>query len=150
MIVPFFYLICSEFLADVETPFKVNVRGLEIMNDDPSAVRVLYAIIDSPDLQLFSDRCLQRFTESGFVRDAQREHVKLHMTLMNNRYKEVYSPDTSTKAVTKTFDAREILKRWGNFDFGSVQCKEIVLCVIGSSRETKGSFYKISSTLKCE
>uniref|UniRef100_A0A1A9ZE03 K Homology domain-containing protein n=1 Tax=Glossina pallidipes TaxID=7398 RepID=A0A1A9ZE03_GLOPL len=141
---------CREFLADVKTPFKVNVRGLEIMNDDPSAVRVLYAIIDSPDLQSFSDRCLQRFIESGFVRDAQREHVKLHMTLMNNRYKEAYSPDTSTKEITKTFDAREILKRWGNFDFGSVQCKEILLCVIGSSRETKGSFYKISSTLKCE
>ncbi|KAL9916038.1 activating signal cointegrator 1 complex subunit 1 [Glossina fuscipes fuscipes] len=143
---------CREFLANVKTPFKVHVRGLEIMNDDPSAVRVLYAIVNSPDLQLFSDRCLQRFIESGFMtaRDAQRECVKLHMTLMNNRFKEVYSPDTSTKAITKTFDAREILKRWGDFDFGSALCKEILLCVIGSSRENKGSFYKISSTLKCE
>ncbi|KAL9927612.1 activating signal cointegrator 1 complex subunit 1-like [Glossina fuscipes fuscipes] len=143
---------CREFLANVKTPFKVHVRGLEIMNDDPSAVRVLYAIVDSPDLQLFSDRCLQRFIESGFMtaREAQRERVKLHMTPMNNRFKEVYSPDTSTKAITKTFEAREILKRWGDFDFGSALCKAILLCVIGSSREKKGSFYKISSTLKCE
>ncbi|KAI9583994.1 hypothetical protein GQX74_010329 [Glossina fuscipes] len=36
---------CREFLANVKTPFKVHVRGLEIMNDDPSAVRVLYAIV---------------------------------------------------------------------------------------------------------
>ena len=35
------------------------------MNDDPSSVRVLYALVESPELQIFADRCFKRFNTSG-------------------------------------------------------------------------------------
>lgn len=135
------YLIyLREFLNDLNPPFTVRVSGLEIMNDDPSSVRVLYALVESDELQVFANRCFERFNKSGLgLDDFNRGHVKLHMTVMNNRYR------TSD---AKSFDAREILKRWSNFDFGTVECNELLLCVLGGSSKDKSVFYKITDSLK--
>ncbi|XP_037806588.1 activating signal cointegrator 1 complex subunit 1 [Lucilia sericata] len=131
---------CREFLTDLKPPFTVRVSGLEIMNDDPSSVRVLYALVESPELQIFADRCFQRFNQSGFgFDDFDRGNVKLHMTVMNNRYR---------NSDAKSFDAREILKRWSNFDFGTAQCNELLLCVIGGSAKDTSVFYKITDSMK--
>ncbi|XP_033251402.1 activating signal cointegrator 1 complex subunit 1-like [Drosophila miranda] len=32
---------CRSMLADLATPFEMKVKGLEIMNDDPSSIRIL-------------------------------------------------------------------------------------------------------------
>ncbi|KAM7342043.1 activating signal cointegrator 1 complex subunit 1 [Cochliomyia hominivorax] len=131
---------CREFLNDLKTPFTVRVSGLEIMNDDPSSVRVLYAPVESEQLQIFANRCFQRFNQSVLSFDNfDRGTVKLHMTVMNNRYR---------NSDAKSFDAREILKRWSNFEFGTVECKELLLCVIGGSSKDTSVFYKITDTLK--
>lgn len=129
-----------EFLTDLQTPFKVRVSGLEIMNDDPSSVRVLYALVESEQLQTFANRCFQRFNQTGLgFDDYDRGNVKLHMTVMNNRYR---------NSDAKSFDAREILKRWSNFEFGTVECNELLLCVIGGSTKDTSVFYKITDSLK--
>ncbi|XP_065367560.1 activating signal cointegrator 1 complex subunit 1 [Calliphora vicina] len=131
---------CREFLNDLKPPFTVRVSGLEIMNDDPSSVRVLYALVESAELQVFADRCFKRFNQSGLgFDDFDRGNVKLHMTVMNNRYRH---------SDAKSFDAREILKRWSNFNFGTVECNELLLCVIGGSSKDASVFYKISDSLK--
>ncbi|XP_005176525.1 activating signal cointegrator 1 complex subunit 1 [Musca domestica] len=135
---------CREFLTDLKTPFTVKCSGLEIMNDDPSSVRVLYANVESEELQTFANLCFERFNKTGLgIDDFDRGHVKLHMTIMNNRYLEREIPNTTTK----TFDAREILKRWGNYCFGSAQCNEVLLCALGSTTEHR-DFYKITGSLK--
>jgi len=106
---------CRPLLADLKTPFEMKVKGLEIMNDDPSSTRILYGCIESPDLQKFADQCLAHFQSTGLCAtdNNERESIKLHMTLMNNRYrKEAMKSGNS-------FDAREILKRFGDFDFGT-------------------------------
>ncbi|XP_075169269.1 activating signal cointegrator 1 complex subunit 1 [Haematobia irritans] len=137
---------CREFLTNLKTPFTVKISGLEIMNDDPSSVRILYASVIADELETFGNNCLQRFVESGLgFNEFNRESVKLHMTVMNNRYRERELPDSTSK----TFDAREILKRWGNFNFGTVQCNELLLCAIGSSKDVK-EFYTITGSLKFE
>lgn len=133
-----------ELLSEYVTPFTVNVSGLEIMNDDPSAVRVLYAGVTGEQFEAFANKCLTRFTESALgINDFDRDYVKLHMTVMNNRYRERALPQSSAR----NFDAREILKRYGNFYFGSAQCSELLLCAIGSSQEVT-DFYKITGSLK--
>ncbi|XP_054740594.1 activating signal cointegrator 1 complex subunit 1 [Anastrepha obliqua] len=133
---------CKAFLADLHTPFQVQVRGLEIMNDDPSAVRVLYACIEAPELQKFANSAMQPFLRSGLgVDDHERDAVKLHMTVMNNRYRKQID-DKAAGA----FDAREILKRFGDYDFGKVECSEVHLCALHSSE--KGAFYKVTGSLK--
>lgn len=131
---------CRQYLADLKTPFQINIKGLEIMNDDPSSTRVLYALVESPELQQFADKVLKHFQPTGLAGNSEleKEQVKLHMTVMNTRYRRENS---------NSFDAREILKRYGDYDFGSVECNEVHLCVLRSSNEVD-DFYKISSSLK--
>ncbi|XP_017466735.1 PREDICTED: activating signal cointegrator 1 complex subunit 1 [Rhagoletis zephyria] len=136
---------CKSFLADLQTPFQIQVRGLEIMNDDPSSVRVLYARIDAPELKKFGDMSMQPFLRSGLgFDDHERGGVKLHMTIMNSRHRK----QIDAKAAD-SFDAREILKRFGDYNFGKVECSEVHLCVMHhTSGDERGAFYRITGSLK--
>lgn len=118
----------------------MRVSGLEIMNDDPSAVRVLYGLVHSDELEEFANRCFRRFNQSGLSFDHfDRDAVKLHMTIMNKKFR------SSNPA---SFDAREILKRWSDFNFGSVQCNELLLCLREGSNRDNSQFYKITDSIK--
>ncbi|KAH8401262.1 hypothetical protein KR009_004141 [Drosophila setifemur] len=134
---------CRPFLSELNTPFELKVSGLEIMNDDPSATRILYACIESPELQKFADRCLGHFQSTGLCAtdNNRRESIKLHMTVMNNRYRRELS-----KGSKDSFDAREILKSFGDFDLGTAKCQAVHLCIAKSSDE--GNFYKITGSLE--
>ncbi|XP_022224356.2 activating signal cointegrator 1 complex subunit 1 [Drosophila obscura] len=136
---------CRSILADLTTPFEMKVKGLEIMNDDPSSARIVYGCIEAPELQKFADRVLAHFQTTGFAAsdNNDRDSIKLHMTVLNNRYRK---KDNSAKKCPNSFDVREILKRFGDFDFGSAQCSTVHLCALNSSG-TDG-FYKISGSLK--
>lgn len=48
-------------------PLKVTLRGLEIMNDDPSEVHVLYAkcVLEDSTLQDVADMVAKHFGDSG-------------------------------------------------------------------------------------
>ncbi|XP_034475866.1 activating signal cointegrator 1 complex subunit 1 [Drosophila innubila] len=130
---------CRQWLSGLSTPFELKIKGLEIMNDDPSSVRVLYAAVESPELQQFADKCLKHFQTTGLCAtdNNQRDSIKLHMTVLNNHYR---------KDNKSNFDGREILKRYGDYDFGTAQCKEVHMCVIKSSQEVE-DFYKITGSL---
>ncbi|KMY92652.1 activating signal cointegrator 1 complex subunit 1 [Drosophila simulans] len=133
---------CRRLLDGLKTPFEIKVKGLEIMNDDPSSTRILYARIESPDLQKFADQCLAHFQTTGLCAadNNERESIKLHMTVMNNRYR------NEANKCGNSFDAREILKRFGDFDFGVAQSQAVHLCVLKS--RTEDDFYKISGSLE--
>ncbi|EDV36343.1 uncharacterized protein Dana_GF12010 [Drosophila ananassae] len=133
---------CRSLLENLVTPFDLKMKGLEIMNDDPSATRVLYASVEAPELQKFSDQCLGHLQTTGLcATDNQtRDSVKLHMTVMNNRYRQ------EVKTCENSFDAREILKRFGDYDFGSAKCQALHLCVLKSRGED--GFYKITGSLE--
>ncbi|XP_037950604.1 activating signal cointegrator 1 complex subunit 1-like [Teleopsis dalmanni] len=132
---------CSKYLKGITTPFDIKVTGLNIMNDNPSAVRVLYGVVDAPELQKFADLCLAPFIKSGFsFKDYNQDNVKLHMTVMNSRYRKNNRGNRQN-----TFDARELLKQFGSFNFGSAECSDVSLCVIRTGRESV--FYKIIGTL---
>lgn len=131
---------CRQYLSDLKTPFSIIIKGLEIMNDDPSSTRVLYARVESPELQEFANKVLKHFEPTGLAGngESKKEQVKLHMTILNVRYR---------RDSANSFDAREILKRYGDYDFGAAECSEVHLCVLRSSKEVE-DFYKISSSLK--
>ncbi|BFG05931.1 activating signal cointegrator 1 complex subunit 1 [Drosophila madeirensis] len=136
---------CRSILADLTTPFEMKVKGLEIMNDDPSSARILYGCVEAPELQKFADRCLAHFQTTGFAAtdNNERDSIKLHMTVLNNRNRKKAN---SVGKTPNSFDVRELLKRFGDFDFGSAQCSAVHLCALNSSGTD--SFYKISGSLK--
>lgn len=136
---------CRQYLADLNTPFVLNIKGLEIMNDDPSATRVLYAHVESPEVQEFADKCLKHFQGTGLCAadNIERDSIKLHVTVLNARHRK----EKLNKNDLNSFDAREILKRFGDFDFGTALCNEVKMCVLNSSKDVD-DFYKITSTLQ--
>nr|XP_018906652.1 PREDICTED: activating signal cointegrator 1 complex subunit 1-like [Bemisia tabaci] len=110
----------------------LNLKGLEIMNDDPSEVNVLYAKVKSNDddlLQTVVDGIVSYFEDYGLL-SKQYEKVKLHATLMNTafdkRSEAEVDPDSKKR---KTFDATKILRDLQDFEFGSTTFEGLDLSV---------------------
>lgn len=124
------------------------------MNDDPSAVDVLYGKIVSEELQQISNGIAEYFASRGFIQ-LRNDHVKLHVTLINSRFgdqddavekDEVQDQRDANRNQRKTFDASKILKKYKDFHFGSLNVSEIHL----SQRYSKATngYYEATGVLK--
>lgn len=117
-------------------PLKVNIKGLEYMNDDPSNVDVLYAQVkpvsqtEQNPIQLIADHLMEKFISSGLSK-RQFDKVKLHATVMNTLLRQDPSgtsePNRDQTKNRESFDARQILKHFGAYDFGVYDLNEIHL-----------------------
>ncbi|XP_049291536.1 activating signal cointegrator 1 complex subunit 1 [Anopheles funestus] len=110
-------------------PLLIRMKGLEYMNDDPHSVDVLYAKIESPALQTAADQIYEYFIAKGLMQ-RKYEQVKLHATLINSLFRVSQTEIVNEKEVERkriTFDASEILRLYGEFDFGSLVLNEIHL-----------------------
>ncbi|OQR69971.1 activating signal cointegrator 1 complex subunit 1-like [Tropilaelaps mercedesae] len=152
---------CEDLVAKhlEEKPLFIQIRGLEIMNDDPDVVNVLYANIqeaqrnDTGRLQGLCDDVVQRFRESGLMVNSQasdREHLKLHMTLMNSKLAQepnaLVNPAFAFRNRRRTYDnvkpfsAKKILQTLGDQDFGVVQVCQMELNVISQVEPCTGYY----------
>ncbi|CAL1545826.1 unnamed protein product [Lymnaea stagnalis] len=115
---------------------QVPICGLEYMNDDPAEVDVLYAKVQpgksSQRLQELVDIIVNKFTSEGVVK-REHDHVKMHVTVMNTLMRKdpsAISENQSAKhgiKLRESFDAREILKTFQDFNFGSQHIASIQL-----------------------
>lgn len=122
---------------------EIEMKGLEIMNDDATAVNVLYGSVDCEVLQTISDKIYEYFVGRGMTQK-KFDRVKLHVTLMNTIF--IKNREETKDGKVDTFDASKILEKYGNYDFGKMKIKEIHL----SQRHTRGSngYYEASCTIK--
>lgn len=134
--------------------FRIQLKGLEFMNDDPAFVDVLYAKVQLVDkispnrLQNFLDRLNQELTKTGLTKQ-KFERLKLHVTLMNSLLRR---DDTGILEAQKTargrvknadresFDATKILRLFGQFDFGQVDLDELQLNIMHEP-DRKSGYY---------
>ncbi|XP_050075038.1 activating signal cointegrator 1 complex subunit 1 [Anopheles maculipalpis] len=129
-------------------PLEIRVRGLEYMNDDPHAVDVLYAKIESLALQTAADQIYEYFIAKGLMQK-KYDHVKLHATLINSLFRVSQTEAVSDREAERkriTFDASEILRLYGEFDFGSLVLKEIHLSQRYSTSCT--GYYEATAVMK--
>lgn len=119
----------------------IQLQGIDIMNDDPTETRVLYAkIIDkSGALQKLGDEISNYYASIGLLYK-KTDKVKLHVTLMNTRFK----LRDEIKYNKETFDASEIIKAYENRGFGETVLTDIHL----SQRHTIDSNRYYQSTAK--
>lgn len=148
---------CKEFVIDPildGSDLKARLAGLDYMNDDPSAVDVLYAKVISEDLQEISNGIAEYFASRGFMQ-TKGESVKLHVTLINSLFRDNDDAFISTtdgqsrdkeKVTRVTFDASKILKKHKDYYFGEVAIKEIHLSQ-RYSKSTNG-YYEATGVLK--
>ncbi|CAD7077191.1 unnamed protein product [Hermetia illucens] len=109
-------------------PIRVHLRGLEYMNDDPSAVDVLYGKIESEPLQMIADNMADYFTAKRLTQK-KTESVKMHVTLINSLFRDDLNQQNEYGQQQRrtTFDARWIMERFGKFEFGSFILTDIHL-----------------------
>ncbi|CAD6195852.1 unnamed protein product [Caenorhabditis auriculariae] len=126
-------------------PLMAELKGIDIMNDDPHNAQVLFAKLEGENVQEVTNLVKQRLVEAGLARhESLDENVKIHVTLMNSRYI-VQSSDLRKYH----FDASKILENFKDYYFGPVQVNEICLCPL-NSQTGKAQFYpKLSSRREC-
>ncbi|MBN3312232.1 ASCC1 protein, partial [Atractosteus spatula] len=146
---------CQGFIKDVTggQPLPLEVVGIEYMNDDPAMVDVLYAKVQPKDgsdkLQAISDRLVEHFVSSGLM-IKEWDRVKLHATVMNTLFrKDPSAEDKGGPAAGRqnmrdreSFDARNILKKFGTYYFGEFDLNSVH---ISQRYSTDGSGYYTSS-----
>ena len=123
------YILCGK-------PLRGSLRNLEIMNDDPESVNVLYAellLLDESDrLQNLADQCLEFFVEKGLMdyeQNRNSKNVKLHCTLINTRW---------NSSGPRTIDASELLSE--DFElqnFGDCVLEKLDLNEMTTDRDRK-------------
>nr|XP_045606852.1 activating signal cointegrator 1 complex subunit 1-like [Procambarus clarkii] len=113
---------------------RVEMKGIEYMNDDPGEVDVLYGRINAlswtHSLQTIADSLVDEFVKAG-VLNRQHDRVKLHVTLMNTLFRHDRDGVTDSKASKdrESFCARQILEEFENYEFGEMEVEEIHLSV---------------------
>lgn len=148
----FIYKFAFRLLFPCGERLKIVMEGLEIMNDDPKDVNVLYAKVhlDPPkynaSFQRFVNGLSDAFAKRGFFSfnhrfynklidikilafvNQQYDNVKLHVTVMNSIFRNSEA-DESEKVKRKSFDASLILEKYKNFKFGIADLKALHLSI---------------------
>lgn len=153
----------KQFIPTDKERFVVRLKGLEFMNDDPSFVDVLYAKIQLIDpknpnrLQNFLERLNEELLDTGLMKQ-KFERIKLHVTLMNSLLRK---DDTGILEAQKTsrgrvknqeresFDAKKILRLFGQYDFGEIELNELHLSIMHAPDRQTGYYgYETKILLK--
>ncbi|XP_042217326.1 activating signal cointegrator 1 complex subunit 1-like [Homarus americanus] len=129
---------------------RVEMRGIEYMNDNPGEVDVLYGRINalswSHSLQTIADSLVDELVKAGVV-NRQHERVKLHITLMNTAFRQ--DPDGVTDIKVgkdrESFNARQIIEEFGDYYFGEMEVDEIHLSVRHTTANS--GFYSASGKI---
>ncbi|KAK5646317.1 hypothetical protein RI129_004781 [Pyrocoelia pectoralis] len=134
---------------------KIQVSGINCMNDNHSKVNILYAnakIVQADDediLQKLANAITDYFYNRGLVIQ-YTDNVKLHVTLMNTKYRKASTPSTPKKSKwhwkKQSFDARSILDKYKDFYFGEKILDSIHLSYMSSKGED--GFYKPLSIIR--
>lgn len=138
---------CPPGFSDPRTmavKLNIEIKDLEIMNDDPGEVDVVYAKVnDCDELQKLADGIVSKFTETGLM-PRQFDRVKLHMTVLNTIFRKEdsdFQEEKSEQQQRETLDARSLLKHYGDFHFGSMDLKEIHLSQRRVGKRSKENYY---------
>ncbi|XP_057660454.1 activating signal cointegrator 1 complex subunit 1 [Diorhabda carinulata] len=119
-------LALEEFNENVLKPLKqkngelkIHVAGIDCMNGNYKKVDVLYAKAkiynetEEISLQDIANQLSEHFYQKGLLKQHQ-EQIKLHMTLMNTKYRN--SKKKWAKRVN--FDATKIMEKYKDYEFG--------------------------------
>ena len=145
----------QECLSDLEgelglLQFSIKLSGIECMNDDSSAVDVLYAQVRETDagtsrLQSFVDALASRLSERApdiFESRQGTSSVKLHATMMNSKFREDrgQGPKPRSRQQKISFDASRIFSLFKEFEFGEHKITNLHLSERGNYGDD--GFYK--------
>ncbi|XP_075589808.1 activating signal cointegrator 1 complex subunit 1 isoform X2 [Dermatophagoides farinae] len=161
----FYQSYLKSFLAEYQ-PIMLHMKGIDIMNDDPSAANVLYAkVFEIGQQDLFRqivNKLYDWFSQSGLECESDRYEcnnewkVKIHCTLMNTRYRNKNNDDDdddygsndkttignrNERKLQSKMNVNAILEQFGDYDFGLVHMNEIHLSTLDFYDEQNHQHY---------
>lgn len=74
-----------------------------------------------------------------------RDRVKLHVTLINSRYR---TPSNDVRKNRESFDGSDILERYADFDFGMVELNQLHLSQCHSAGDD--GYYQPTYIISCK
>ena len=128
---------------------EFSIEGLEIMNDDPADVDVLYGKVrdESGILQNIVDGIVEKFVQSGLMR-RDYDRVKLHVTLLNTLFrKDQGDLGDRDRKERESFDGREVLERFNEVSLGRMELSQLHLSQRRAGRRTNSGYYLPSAVL---
>ncbi|KAL1920526.1 uncharacterized protein VTP21DRAFT_903 [Calcarisporiella thermophila] len=106
---------------------RVNVEGVRVMETDPSNAHVLYAKVEGEAMEKLCELLRDKFVKGGYMEEDKP--LKPHVTLVNTKYRESFNkqaPGNHGKPGGRiAFDARPIISRFGDTDFGSYRVSSV-------------------------
>ncbi|RKP07311.1 AKAP7 2'5' RNA ligase-like domain-containing protein [Thamnocephalis sphaerospora] len=124
--------------------FLVQLRGLEVMQDNPDQAHVLYADVRDPPgeeqgrVRSICELINAEFKQAELLRDENRP-LKLHLTLMNTAHRNGRQRGQKGKA-RLPFRAGELLRKHGQCDLGTYRCATVEVARMGSHSPTTGGY----------
>ncbi|CAG9838644.1 unnamed protein product [Diabrotica balteata] len=132
-------------------PLKIHVAGIECMNNDYENVHILYAkakILNETGemtLQTLANGLSVHFYERGLLKKHQ-ENIKLHMTLINTKYRAEPGSPRRRWIKRKSIDARKIMEKYKDYEFG--QCDLNSIHIANISTLGKDGFYELLASVE--
>lgn len=126
-------------------PLQVHLQGLEIMNDDPSSIDVLYLQVHEVGpgnrLEQLCEKLVQEFASNGLLSPQDIRPVKLHATVINTRYA---MRKAEAGAQRQQFDGRLLLQKLSSLDLGVVTLPAVHLSQRGSFDKETGYYSSLA------
>ncbi|XP_043496178.1 activating signal cointegrator 1 complex subunit 1-like isoform X1 [Polistes fuscatus] len=128
--------------------FTIEIKGVDCMNDDPSAVKILYGIVftENDALQELSNRIVDYFAEKEIM-PKRINDVKLHATFMNVSYRRKIKNFTTVRNMYKSFDATQIINEYKGTLFGKTVLKEVHLSRLIRSTPSQMNYYEAAGKI---
>ncbi|KAH9527064.1 activating signal cointegrator 1 complex subunit [Dermatophagoides farinae] len=116
---------------------KIQIKGVDIMNENPRKTNVLYAKIENENLQNFANNIADVMVSNGFLYTGDRhanlsgrQNVKLHLTLMNSSFlfrRKDFSLKKRKPMKQRYFDSTEILNNYRDHFFMEIPMPPVQL-----------------------
>eukprot|EP00803_Ostreobium_quekettii_P003818 evm.model.scf_1223.1 EVM.evm.TU.scf_1223.1 scf_1223:16154-19336(+) len=118
----------------------IRLKGLGYMNDDPSAIDVMYLNVLEPEEQSIMRKVctvfVDKLSQAGLLLAKDEGDVKMHVTLLNSRFRRQQGVDgrkygrlggEERVRARLPFDGRGILDAQGDLDLGETRVAEVHL-----------------------
>ena len=132
-------------LGDPPARIDLTVKGLGTMNDDMSAVDVLFLKVHEVGggeaVNMICDAAVRAFGDAGLLLSIDDKPVKLHATVMNTRLRRGRG-DGERSGGRTPFDARRVMEAHGRLDCGTVRLTSVHLSRRGEFDVELGGFYR--------
>lgn len=135
---------CKEAIIDPVLKgqtLAVTVSGVSVFNNEnPEAAYIVFGNVKSEELQQIVNKVWKYFKDQGLGKHGKKGDGELLVALMNTKYY-----DNDQRFYNKPFDASKILKKYKDYNFGTMPVNEIHMGYIRSQKQRNGYFESIGS-----